>query len=643
MKKIILIFSLLLIVSILYPIHIIEEGILFEYQDENAQSVFLVGSMNDWDTTATLMQRDEDGVWKIVLHLDYGKYIYKFMVDGNWQVDQENPNFEDDGYGGSNSVIEYGDKFHSYGEPLKESDKISDGTKSTFNPKIYFKGRYFSNNVFLKNQTDRFMLDKPEHDLNFGIKVKLNSDFEGYTILNVNNNEEGSEMWKTHFNYKRSYLKLKADYINVTAFDNFGLISFDNPLQIIGDIGYNGYNFGYDFSGFYAETSNLLSDRISAILPISVHGQLLFSDRISYNEDDVSAMRIKLSSPIFYDNRLTLGASNYRYTTKPSDEFIQNHDNYEVDLKYTKDFSQGGWNDVMGLEISAEYSAYENSNEDSIKSVWMEGENVFLSASLQLPSALKVYANYINSSFSLGNDFSRDRLTLGVTYDIKNFKWSLSGQYWKNHLPDSLSWIDYYKYVEETDANGRWFQEYSEVPFEKYTILGYETGFLWESDLNYKFEIKNHMVEAILRNKFAHHDLFSRPKFIENIVVLKYNISDKWKLKIDTRIPYYNDPFLELKTNFSNDEDVFISNYSEISYHLSKNVWLALGYGVNPLSMNAITDKFYDRGREEYLDNVGELPQYLESYYGGFGERIREAETSLMKEKRILLQAVIEF
>ena len=100
---------------------------------------------------------------------------------------------------------------------------------------------------------------------------------------------------------------------------------------------------------------------------------------------------------------------------------------------------------------------------------------------------------------------------------------------------------------------------------------------------------------------------------------------------------------MELKTNFSNDEDVFISNYSEISYHLSKNVWLALGYGVNPLSMNAITDKFYDRGREEYLDNVGELPQYLESYYGGFGERIREAETSLMKEKRILLQAVIEF
>ena len=141
MKKIILIFSLLLIISILYPIHITEEGILFEYQDENAQSVFLVGSMNNWNKTETPMKKEENGTWKIVLKLDSGKHAYKFVVDGNWHFDQENPNFEDDGFGGSNSVIEYRDKIHSYGKPLKESDKASDGTKSTFNPKIYF-GNY---------------------------------------------------------------------------------------------------------------------------------------------------------------------------------------------------------------------------------------------------------------------------------------------------------------------------------------------------------------------------------------------------------------------------------------------------------------------------------------------------------------------
>ena len=137
--------------------------------------------------------------------------------------------------------------------------------------------------------------------------------------------------------------------------------------------------------------------------------------------------------------------------------------------------------------------------------------------------------------------------------------------------------------------------------------------------------------------------MLTEPKFIENIVVLKYNIAGKWKLNIDTRIPYYKDPFLGLKTDFTNYEDVFISNYSEISYHLSDNIWLALGYGVNPLIINSATDEFYDRGREEYLNNIGELPEYLESYYGGFGEKIREAETLLMNEKRISIQAVVKF
>jgi len=640
MKKIFSIFSMLSIISILYSVEITESGVLFEYEDENAQSVFLVGSMNNWNTTATPMEKDENGIWEIILNLDSGKHTYKFMVDGNWHYDQENPNVEDDGYGGSNSVIE----IDKNGKLMSQSIKNSDGNKSTFNPKIYFKGRYFANNIFLKNETDRFMLDKPEHDLNFGINIKFNSDFESYTVLNVNNNEEGSEMWKSHFNYKRTYLKLKADYFNVTAFDNFGLFTFDDPLHIVGDIGYNGYDFGYDFSGIYAETSNLLSNKISNVLPVSMNGRLLFSDRIGYNEDDISAIRVKLLLPIFNDNNFTFGASNYRYTTKPSEEIIQYHRNNEVDFKYTKDFSKSGWEDAMQFEFSAEYSTYENSDEDSVRSVWMEGENTFLGVSLQFPAALKFYANYLNYSFQLvETNSSKNRFNVGVSYKLKNFSWNLSGQVWKNYLPDSLNWVDYYKYVEKTDGNGRWFQQYSELPFEKYTVLGYKSGFFWQSDLSYKFKVKNHIAEMNLKNKFAQHALLTEPKFIENIVVLKYDIAEKWKLNIDTRIPYYNDPFLELITDFENDKDVFISNYSEISYHLSDNIWVALGYGVNPLIINSVTDEFYNRGREEYLDTVGGLPEYLESYYGGFGEKIRKAETLLMNEKRISIQAVVKF
>ena len=107
--------------------------------------------------------------------------------------------------------------------------------KSNFNPKVFFKGQYFSNNIFTNNEVSRFTLEKPNHDLNFGILVKFNPDFEAYTLLNVNNTKEETEMWKTHFNYKRSLLKLNADFVNVIAFENINLFSFDTPLNLLGD------------------------------------------------------------------------------------------------------------------------------------------------------------------------------------------------------------------------------------------------------------------------------------------------------------------------------------------------------------------------------------------------------------------------
>ncbi len=639
MKKIITLLTLLILVT-LNAVEITKMGVRFSYEDENAQSVFLAGSMNDWNTTATPMKQNDEGIWEVILKLDSGKYIYKFVVDGNWQFDQDNSNFEEDGYGGSNSVIE----IDADGKFVAKKIVKQDGVKSNFNPKVYFKGRYLVDNIFSKNETDYFMLDKPEHDLNFGIKIKFNTNFEGYTVLNVNNTKEGSEMWKTHFNYKRTYLKMKSDWFNFTAFDNFGIFKFDDPLHIVGDIGDSGYNFGYGFRGFQSETSNLFSDKISSLVPLSLKAKILYSDRITDNEDDISAMRVKLASENNDAEKIVFGASAYKYTTKLSDTVIQNHDNYEIDLSYIKDFYQPGWKDAMKFELFAEYSAYENSDKDSIKSVWMEGDAIYLGSSLQFPAVLEIYANYLKNNFILNSESTcRDRYEFGANFELNNFEWNLNGKFWQNTLSNSLNWTDYFKYVEKTDCNGRWFQEYSEVPFEKYTILGYESGFLWESNLNYKFEVKNHKFETILKNKFAHHDLLTEPKFIENIIVLKYNLSNKWKLKTDTRIPYYNDDFLGLKTSFSDDEDVFISNYSEIAYHLSENVWVALGYGVNPTTISSVTDEFSSKGRESYLNNAGELSQHIEDFYGGLGEKIRNAEMQLKNEQCIALRAVVTF
>ena len=639
MKNIYLLAICLLMFSMPFSINITNEGIIFEYDAENAQNVFLVGSMNDWNTDATPMKKEDDGVWRIFIKLDYGEYAYKFMVDGVWQYDQNNPDYEDDGYGGFNSIIRYNDTIESY---IDINDNFK-GVKSSFNPKIYFKGHYFSTNRFIKNDISRFMLSKPEHDLNFGINIKFNPDFEAYTILNVNNVKEDTEMWKTHFNYKRSYLKLNVQYAHLIAFDNFGLVEFDNPLNIIGNIGYKKYKFGYNYSGIYVDSSDLLSRSISSVIPLSINTEFVLSDKIGYDEDDILASRIKVTPQFFGLTNFSFGGSQFKYTTKLSEELTQIHDNYSFDFKYTKKISRMDWKDAMQFKIIAEQSRYNNINITSSEDVWMKGENRLLGLSLEFPIALKIYSNYLYSVFDINENQSRHRFDLGFNYSYNKCTWNFESSLWKNNLSENLTWSDYYKYFEKYDGNGRWFQEFSELSFERYTILGYDSGVLHTSDIKFSFNVKNKSINFNLKNKFSQYDLFTLPKYIENIIVFEYYLSDLWVFKTDTRIPYYNDPFLNLHTNFSEDSNVFISNYTEIAYHITKQAWISFGFGVNPKSMDLITDQFHSRGREEYLESSSNLSEHLDSFYGGFGEKILNAEKLLMNEKQISIQAIIKF
>jgi 1,4-alpha-glucan branching enzyme len=51
-----------------------------------ARKVFLSGNFNDWSTNATPMQHTDTG-WVSIQKLKPGKYFYKFIVDGQWIVD----------------------------------------------------------------------------------------------------------------------------------------------------------------------------------------------------------------------------------------------------------------------------------------------------------------------------------------------------------------------------------------------------------------------------------------------------------------------------------------------------------------------------------------------------------------------------
>ncbi len=72
------------------------------------QRVFVAGDFNGWNQHATqLLDKDGDGTYEVNVDLEPGKYQYKFVVDGRWLADPQNPDKSPDGFGGYNSVLSY--------------------------------------------------------------------------------------------------------------------------------------------------------------------------------------------------------------------------------------------------------------------------------------------------------------------------------------------------------------------------------------------------------------------------------------------------------------------------------------------------------------------------------------------------------
>lgn len=69
----------------------------------NANAVNLTGSFNNWEKDAIKMTKTDSG-WISHVKLPPGKHLYKFIIDGNWTIDKDNLNKENDGMGNDNSV-----------------------------------------------------------------------------------------------------------------------------------------------------------------------------------------------------------------------------------------------------------------------------------------------------------------------------------------------------------------------------------------------------------------------------------------------------------------------------------------------------------------------------------------------------------
>jgi DNA-binding XRE family transcriptional regulator len=80
--------------------------IKFELSAPHAQSVFVSGDFNGWDTQSHQMKKTKRGVWKTDLQVEPGRYEYKFLVDDEWWTDPNNTNMVWNTVGSQNSYFE---------------------------------------------------------------------------------------------------------------------------------------------------------------------------------------------------------------------------------------------------------------------------------------------------------------------------------------------------------------------------------------------------------------------------------------------------------------------------------------------------------------------------------------------------------
>ena len=71
--------------------------------NQKARQVLLAGSFTNWQHEARAMTKTDSG-WIADIVLSPGKFWYKFIVDGNWIVDDDNQLREHDGRGNTNSI-----------------------------------------------------------------------------------------------------------------------------------------------------------------------------------------------------------------------------------------------------------------------------------------------------------------------------------------------------------------------------------------------------------------------------------------------------------------------------------------------------------------------------------------------------------
>jgi hypothetical protein len=227
-------------------IRVVEDEVYFSLTAPGAKEVYLVGDFNNWNPTFEKMER-RGNVFEISLYMIEGTYRYKFVVDGNWIVDPDNPG--DPNRGSALVLIE-----KPAGLALLTEDPAEPAAVPPLAPWFRYIGQFRWNQPEDETFSDN-------HIASLGFDVKREK-LRGRAVL-----QSDSKSWDElddSFNVGMAYGYVGTDIgdLSLDAFEDDNVVwTSADPVTLIGNLGVFDYNAGHNRTG--ASGSYRLAEAIS--------------------------------------------------------------------------------------------------------------------------------------------------------------------------------------------------------------------------------------------------------------------------------------------------------------------------------------------------------------------------------------------
>ncbi len=588
-----------------------EKGVLFTYFAPDAQSVYLVGDFNNWNTSANPMKKNEDGVWSITLPLPPGKYQYKFFVDGRYEADPTNPITEGP-YG--NSVIRIGQDFRVL--PPEMTNNTPMNSYVTFSERA--KGFLCAD----KDTTGSYRLFTIATDVRMGVNVNIQEEATLTAILHYNT-QNGQDL-STHqipFYFERAKLNFDKGDLHFISFYNTFAYESPDPVTIIGNVNQFNYPLGREEEG--------LVMKIEKPLNYSIH--TVYSNNLLTGRD-IGFVRLakemnKIHMAFFtYLNH----GNNIEYqvispdSERLNDTTFLHFNTYEDRLLFGLEW---GRKDIINYEFiwGNDVKRANYYDVDGTKT-----QQVPTNRKWNIGKIYKFRAIYGNKSAFIFGDLERHKFdslfyeTLGRGYSTLK----IGGKITSEHIDVELN----QNFLFAGSVSTKWDALFREIEINRLKYLGYPL-------VGYKRYIYFHIeAKKTLFKRARVHAAFSTARYAINQPPRTDEVLFTFKLPIGRFGSYYDMRYFHIKSGYLHTDKDFFDHYIELYYRPSRNIKLKAGYGFYPYNL---LDEH--TARIEQLWNTGIGISQIESNFKGLGGLIEEGENTISKNRKFRLWLELSF